>query len=134
MDIMASSITAHLWAIYFLLGIMVFNLLTILNQNSFVTMAKRIKLFTPIFHTLNAIVIYTGVIYMAFHHIFNFTVALMLVASIFIMVLEIKRYKKLRIIKSTDLELQESFKIYAKKIYAIEIGTMIAVYIIAKVF
>lgn len=134
MDIMAPSITAHLWAIYFLLGIMVFNLLTILNQNSFITMAKRIKLFTPIFHTLNAIVIYTGVIYAAFYHMFNFTVALMIVASIAIMVLEIKRYKKLRVIRSSDYELQEEFKQFAKKIYAIEIAIMIGVYVIAKVF
>ncbi|MCK9338144.1 MAG: hypothetical protein M0P43_09960 [Arcobacteraceae bacterium] len=133
MDIMAPSITAHLYAIYFLLGIMVFNLLTILNQHDFITMAKRIKLLTPIFHTLNAIVIYTGVIVAAFHHMFNFTVFLMLSASIAIMILEIKRYKKLRVIRSSEIELQEEFKKYAKKIYAIEIAIMISVYVIAKI-
>ncbi|QOG11733.1 hypothetical protein [Arcobacter sp. FWKO B] len=133
MDIMASSLTTHLFTIYLLLGVMVFNLLTIINQNDFITMAKRIKFLTPIFHTLNAMVIYTGAIYAAFYHMFNFSVILMICASIAIMVLEIKRYKKLRVIKSTDLKLQEEFKYFAKKIYAFEIAIMISVYVIVKV-
>ncbi|MCK9161454.1 MAG: hypothetical protein GX118_05205 [Arcobacter butzleri] len=131
MDIMAPSVTAHLWAIYFLLAIMVINILTILNQKSFVTLAKRLKFFTPIFHTLNAAIIYSGTIYAAYYHIFNFKVILMIFASIFVMVLEIKRYKKLRVIKSTDTHLQEEFKLYAKKIYAIEIAIIIIVYIVS---
>ncbi len=40
----------------------------------------------------------------------------------------------MRVIKSTDIELQNEFKIYAKKIYTIEVAVLIAVYIISKVF
>ena len=72
---------------------------------------------------------------MAFYaQTFSFTIALMIPASIFLLVIEIKRYKKMRVIKHDQIELQNEFYIYAKKIYTIEISVIIAVYILSKVF
>jgi hypothetical protein len=51
-----------------------------------------------------------------------------------LLVIEIKRYKKMRVIKHDQIELQSEFYAYAKKIYTIEISLIIAVYIISKVF
>ena len=45
-----------------------------------------------------------------------------------------KRYKKMMVIKHDQIDLQNEFYIYAKKIYTIEISVIIAVYIISKVF
>lgn len=133
MDIMQDSINTHIYAIFFFLGIMLFNLYTVSTQNNFMLLAKRLKFMTPLYHLTNAIVIYTGAIIAAYKHTFTLAMVVMIVASIFLMVIEIKRYKKQRVIKSADVDLQEAFYLYAKKIYTIEIMVLIAVYIISKV-
>lgn len=133
MDIMQDSINTHIYAIFFFLGIMLFNLYTVSTQNNFMLLAKRLKFMTPLYHLTNAIVIYTGAIIAAYKHTFTLAMVVMIVASIFLMVIEIKRYKKQRVIKSADVDLQEAFYLYAKKTYTIEIMVLIAVYIISKV-
>ncbi len=133
MDIMQDSISTHIYAIYFFLAIMLFNLYSVYTQKNFIVLAKRLKNMTPIYHLSNAIIIYTGAIIAAYRHTFSFAMAIMIAASIFLMVIEIKRYKKQRVIKSSDIQLQEEFFIYAKKIYTIEVMVLVAVYIISKV-
>lgn len=133
MDIMQDSITTHIYAIFFFLAIMLFNLYSVYTQKEFMLLAKRLKLMTPIYHLSNAIIIYTGAIIAAYRHTFSFVMAIMIAASIFLMVIEIKRYKKQRVIKSTDTALQEVFYVYAKKIYTIEIMVLVVVYMISKV-
>lgn len=133
MDIMQDSITTHIYAIFFFLAIMLFNLYSVYTQKEFMLLAKRLKLMTPIYHLSNAIIIYTGAIIAAYRHSFSFAMAIMTAASIFLMVIEIKRYKKQRVIKSTDTALQEAFYIYAKKNYTIEIMVLVVVYMISKV-
>lgn len=133
MDIMQDSITTHIYAIFFFLAIMLFNLYSVYTQKEFMLLAKRLKLMTPIYHLSNAIIIYTGAIIAAYRHSFSFAMAIMIAASIFLMVIEIKRYKKQRVIKSTDTALQETFYVYAKKIYTIEIMVLVVVYMISKV-
>jgi cellobiose-specific phosphotransferase system component IIC len=129
---MQDSITTHIYAIFFFLAIMLFNLYSVYTQKEFMVLAKRLKLMTPIYHLSNAIIIYTGAIIAAYRHSFSVAMAIMISASIFLMVIEIKRYKKQRVIKSTDTALQEAFYVYAKKIYTIEIMVLVVVYIISK--
>lgn len=133
MDIMQDSINTHIYTIFFFLAIMFFNLYSVSTQNNFLLLAKRLKFMTPLYHLTNAIIIYTGAIIAAYKHTFSISMVIMIMASIFLMVIEIKRYKKQRIIKSSDVALQEEFYLYAKKIYTIEIMVLIAVYIISKV-
>jgi len=130
---MQDSINTHIYTIFFFLGIMLFNLYTVSTQNNFMLLAKRLKFMTPLYHLTNAIIIYTGAIIAAYKHTFTLAMVVMIAASIFLMVIEIKRYKKQRVIKSADVDLQEAFYLYAKKIYTIEIMVLIAVYIISKV-
>ena len=134
MDIMSESVTAHIYTIYILLGIMVFNFFVVSSVKDFVKLSKFLKIMTPLYHMINAMIIYTGAIVAAFTHDISPTVILMIAGAIFIMVIEIKRYKKMRVIKSTDITLQEEFYSYAKKIYMIEITVIIFVYIISKIF
>lgn len=134
MEMMQSAILAHVYAIYIFLGIMLFNLYSVVTKKDFISLAKRLKFMTPIYHLSNAVVIYTGTIVAFYAQQFSFTIALMIPASIFLLVIEIKRYKKQRVIKVADIKLQEDFYIYAKKIYIIEIAVLLAVYIISKVF
>ncbi|MCT7607313.1 hypothetical protein [Aliarcobacter butzleri] len=134
MELMQDAIQTHVYTIYFFLCIMLFNLYSVLSQKNFISLAKRLKFMTPLYHLTNAIVIYTGTIVAFYAQHFNLTIALMIPASIFLLVIEIKRYKKMRVIKSEQIELQNDFYKYAKKIYIIEISVLIFVYAISKVF
>ncbi|QKF72478.1 putative membrane protein [Aliarcobacter faecis] len=131
---MQDAISTHIYAIYIFLAIMLFNLYSVVSKKDFMSLAKRLKFMTPIYHLSNAIVIYTGTIVAFYAQHFSFTIALMIPASIFLLVIEIKRYKKQRVIKVADTQLQEDFYIYAKKIYLIEISVLVLVYVVSKVF
>jgi len=134
MELMQSAVQMHVYTIYFFLAIMLFNLYSVYKEKEFIVLAKRLKFLTPLYHSINAVVIYTGTIVAFYAQTFSFTIALMIPASIFLLVIEIKRYKKMRVIKHDQIELQNEFYIYAKKIYTIEISVIIAVYILSKVF
>ena len=134
MELMESAVQTHVYIIYFFLAIMLFNLYSVSTQKEFISLAKRLKFMTPLYHLTNAIVIYTGMLVAFYAKTFSFTIALMIPASIFLLVIEIKRYKKMRVIKHDQTELQNEFYAYAKKIYTIEISVIISVYIISKVF
>ena len=134
MELMHSAVQAHVYTIYFFLAIMLFNLYSVSKEKEFIVLAKRLKFITPLYHLTNALVIYTGTIVAFYAQTFSFTIALMIPASIFLLVIEIKRYKKMRVIKHDQIELQNEFYIYAKKIYTIEISVIIAVYILSKAF
>ena len=134
MELMESAVQTHVYIIYFFLAIMLFNLYSVSKEKEFIVLAKRLKFMTPLYHLTNAIVIYTGTIVAFYAQTFSFTIALMIPASIFLLVIEIKRYKKMRVIKHDQLEMQNDFFAYSRKIYTIEISVIIAVYIISKVF
>ena len=134
MELMQSAIDTHVYAIYFFLAIMLFNLYSVLTQKEFIRLAKRLRAMTPLYHVTNAIVIYTGSIVAFYAHAMSITIFLMIPASIFLLVIEIKRYKKMRVIKSEQVELQEEFYKYARKIYTIEISVIVVIYIISKIF
>ncbi len=134
MELMSGAIQTHVIAIYIFLIIMILNFYSVISAKDFIKLAKRLKFMTPLYHFSNAVIMYTGAIIAFYATTFSFTIGLMIPASIFLLVIEIKRYKKMRVIKSDDTKLQEEFIVYAKKIYTIEILVLIAVYIISKVF
>lgn len=134
MELMQSAVQTHVYTIYFFLAIMLFNLYSVSREKNFIVLAKRLRFLTPMYHLTNAIVIYTGTIVAFYAQTFSPTIALMIPASIFLLVIEIKRYKKMRVIKHDQLQLQDDFFAYAKKIYTIEICVIIFVYIVSKVF
>ena len=125
MDVMSSSVQMHVFMLFVFFGIMLFNYYTVSTCKNFIKMAKRLKAMTSIYHIANAMIIYTGMILSAFYHDLAFKVLLMIPTGIFLMVIEIKRFKKMRVIKSTDIELQKAFIPYAKKIYRIEMAVLI---------
>ena len=134
MDFVSISVTTHVYAIIILLFVMVYNLFNVLKTKEFIPLAQKLRFMTPIYHTINAIVAYTGGTVAAFSHDLSITVILMIATTIFVMVLEIKRYKKMRVIKSNDYEKQEEFRQFARKIYMVEIAALVLTYVVAKVF
>ena len=134
MELMQSAVQTHVYTIYFFLAIMLFNLYSVSREKNFIVLAKRLRFLTPMYHLTNEIVIYTVTIFAFYAQTFSPTIALMIPASIFLLVIEIKRYKKMRVIKHDQLQLQDDFFTYARKIYTIEICVIIFVYIVSKVF
>lgn len=134
MEFVSTSVTWHIYAIMILMFIMVFNLLSVLRVDDYLHLAKRLKFMTPIYHSMNAVVAYTGGIVAAYSHDLSITVILMLITTIFVMVLEIKRYKKMRVIKLSEIDKQNEFRSFAKKIYMMEISAVVFTYIISKLF
>jgi len=134
MEVMSNAIVTHVFAVYIFLIIMIFNLYSVLTTKEFIKLARNLKFMTPLYHLANAIIMYTGAIIAMHALVFSITIALMIPTSIFLLVIEIKRYKKMRIIKSRDIQLQDEFRIYAKKIYIIEIMVLVCVFAISKIF
>jgi hypothetical protein len=134
MTLMQDSIDTHVFFIYLFISVMLVNFYSVYNIGNFIKLAKRLKFLTPLYHTLNAIIIYTGTIVAFYERTFSFTIFIMIAASIAVMVLEIKRFKKMRVIKVTDVALQEEFLKFSRKIYLIEIIIIVSTYIISKIF
>ena len=133
-QLVSTSTLAHIYSIYILIGIILFNAYTVYTQKEFILLAKRLKKVTPYFHGINFVVAYTGMVLSGFTHDISPTVILMVPVSLFLMITEIKRYKKMRVIKLNQIELQEEFKAFAKKIYTMQIIAIVLMYIIAVIF
>ena len=134
MDFVTTSITWHVYAIVILVLIMMNNLFAVLTAKDYITLVRKLKIMTPVYHSMNAVVAYTGGIIAAYSHDLSITVILMLATTIFIMILEIKRYKKMRVIKLAEVEKQIEFVKFAKKIYMMEISAVVFTYMISKIF
>lgn len=134
MEFILTSVTWHIYAIVILVLFMINNLVNVLIVKDYITLVKRLKMMTPIYHSTNAVVAYTGGIVAAFSHDLSVTVLLMLATTIFIMVLEIKRYKKMRVIKLGEIDKQNEFRVFAKKIYILEISAVVFTYVVSKIF
>ncbi len=134
MEFILTSVTWHIYAIVILVLFMINNLVNVLIVKDYITLVKRLKIMTPIYHATNAVVAYTGGIVAAVSHNLSVTVLLMIATTIFIMVLEIKRYKKMRVIKLGEIDKQNEFRLFARKIYILEISAVVFTYIVSKVF
>jgi len=94
MELVSTSVNWHVYFILALLFVMVFNLLSVLRVDDYFELIKRLKVMTPVYHSLNAVVAYTGGIVAAFSHDLSITVFLMFATTIFVMILEIKDIKR----------------------------------------
>lgn len=133
-QLISSSTWVHVFGIYLLIAIILINYYSVSTIENFFVLATRLKKITPYFHSINFIIAYTGAVLSGFTHDLNPTVVFMIPISLFLMISEIKRYKKMRIIRLADTELQEEFRVFAKKIYLLQILAIVLMYVIAKIF
>ena len=133
-QLISSSTPTHVYAIFALVAIIIYNYYTVSTQKVFILMAKTLKRWTSVYHSVNFVVAYMGTVLAAFTHDMSPTVILMIPTTLFLMITEIKRYKKLRVIKLDEIEKQEEFRAFAKKIYTMQIGAIVLMYIIANIF
>ena len=133
-QLISTSTPTHVYAIFVLLCIIIYNYYTVATQKEFLFMAKTLKKWTSVYHSVNFAVAYLGIVLASFTHDMSPTVILMIPTTLFLMISEIKRYKKMRVIKLDEKEKQEEFRVFAKKIYIMQIAAIVLMYVIAKVF
>lgn len=133
-QLISSSTFTHIFSIFSLIVVILINFYTVQKVDNFFVMASRLKKITPYFHAINFIIAYTGAVLSGFTHDLNPTVVLMVPTTLFLMISEIKRYKKMRVIQLAEVELQAEFRVFAKKIYTMQILAIVAMYIIANIF
>jgi len=124
---------SHLIGAGFFLAIILYNYYVISNEENFVRLAKTIQKNTPYFHALNFLMFYTGIVLITLLKIITFEMVLMIFTSLYLMISEIKRWKKQRVIKSKEKQKQLEYKSWAKKHYLIQAFVLILTYIVAKI-
>jgi Cft2 family RNA processing exonuclease len=133
-QLITSSTTAHISAIFLLLAVISYNYYVVHTQKVFILLAQRLRKVMPYYHGINFAIAYTGAVLSGFTHDLSPTVILMIPTTLFLMITEIKRYKKIRVIQLKEIEKQEEFKKFAKKIYMMQVMAIAFMYMIANIF
>jgi hypothetical protein len=96
----------------------IYNLYILYTKKNFIALAKRVRLFTPLYFSMIAAITLTGFNLSAFLRDFNSPhVVIMIISTLIIFIMEIKKYKKIRIIKSKEYDKHKVFIAFAKKKY-----------------
>jgi hypothetical protein len=132
------TIKVHLFFILMLLVLIVRNLIILYTESNFIILAKKIRFPTAMLHTLMAVTFFTGILLMSLPYTYNLSVKfnplsiVMIIFTIFIMLAEIKRYKKLRVIESGEIKKQQEFIKFAKTIYILDVILIFSIFFIHK--
>ncbi|PHS59082.1 MAG: hypothetical protein COB17_00685 [Sulfurimonas sp.] len=122
------SIVTHYYGVLAVLGAILLNLFMLIKANDIQKYKKFNTLFNPINGTFLGIVIFTGIVMMAAKHL-NFTVEniIMILIAIYIIVLELKRNKALKIIKDDFHSSFQFYKFFAIRMLITQLLLLIAI-------
>lgn len=124
------SIVTHNFSVLLVLAVISINFYKIYKASEPQAYRKFNMLFNPVGATMLGSVIFTGVIMMAAKHLdFTFANIVMIVFSIVLIVLEVKRSKALRFIMNNDAEKFLLYKKYSQKILLSEFVISLVIYI-----
>lgn len=124
------SIVTHNFSVLAVLVIININFYKIVKADNIFEYRKFNTLFNPIGSTILGFVIFTGVIMMASKHLdFTFANIIMIVFSIVLIVLEIKRSKGMKYIKNVNMNDFLTYKKISKKILITEFLLTAVLYI-----
>ena len=124
------SIVTHNFSVLAVLVVISINFYKIVKADNIFAYRKFNILFNPIGSTIIGFVIFTGIIMMAAKHLdFTFANIIMIVFSIILIILEIKRSKGMKYIKNDNVEGFLTYKKFAKKVLIIEFLLTIILYI-----
>ncbi len=112
------SIITHYYSVIGILIVILLNFLMLIRAKTRVDYQRKMSLFTPIGSIAIGGVIFTGIVMMAAKHLeFSVENIIMIIFSVAIIILEVKRVKTLKYLKS-DLE---AYKKYASVLLSIEV-------------
>jgi hypothetical protein len=132
MEVINQSISVHFYLVFAMLFMIGMNLYFVITTKPFVVLGRYLKSVTPLFHSINAALAYTGIVAMAFNHDVRWVVVIMIPVTFVIMILEIIRRKKMRTIKSDEINKQKEFVKFARKIYIFDIALLVITFIVSE--
>jgi len=122
------SIVTHNYGVFFILGVILINLIFLVTAKDIKRYVRSMRLFNPISGTAIGVILFTGVVMMAAKHLeFSIENIVMIVFATTIIALEAKRASKL---KWTNPKLENALKNYknfAFKIFAIEVMLVLSI-------
>ena len=125
----------HYFFIIAMVGVIARNLFLTYTEKEFIPLAIKLKGIAPFFYGLISAISLAGmVLFVLAQSSFGYSNIFMVIITLVIMILEIKRHKKMRVIKSTDIKRQEEFIQFSKKIYIIDLCLILLSTVIAKIF
>ena len=131
-ELISLSIKIHIFFVFVTLLICMINFYIMKNYSDYIAMTKKYEFFSPLYYLSLSVVIFTGLVVLAvykFHT--NYSVYLMILASIVIIVGAFKNHKLFKQTRVKDINSQEIFKNFAIKKYFIDILAMIFTIILA---
>jgi hypothetical protein len=120
-EMYAMSIVTHNIGVMGMLAVILINFLMLLGAQDIRKYAKRMRIFMPIGAGLIATILFTGAVMMAAKHLsFTFENIVMIIFGVLLIILEAKRYKKLKYINLKEENPLQRYKAMAYKILSIE--------------
>ena len=120
-EMYAMGIVTHNIGVMGMLAVILINFLMLVGAQDIRRYAKRMRIFMPIGAGLIATILFTGAVMMAAKHLhFTFENSVMTVFGVLLIILEAKRYKKLKYINMNEVNPLERYKVIAYKILSIE--------------
>lgn len=108
----------HLFSLYSFI-VLYFAMLYILNTNlNFIKLVNKIKLIAPLIFMSVFNTLFTGILMIIINKVdISLLIIAMILLLIYLLVSDIKRYKKQKVITSYNYLAQSDFIIYSKKLY-----------------
>lgn len=120
-EMYAMGIVTHNIGVMGMLAVILINFLMLVGAQDIRRYAKRMRIFMPIGAGFIATILFTGAVMMAAKHLhFTFENSVMTVFGVLLIILEAKRYKKLKYINMNEPNPLERYKAIAYKILSIE--------------
>ncbi len=122
------TIVIHLWGTFAFLAVLAFNIAQIYLAADIRVYAKQMRIFMPISASLISLLIFTGAIMMAAKHL-SFTIEniVMILFSVLLIVLELKRYLSLKHADLSQENILENYKSKALKFLGFEMLWSVAI-------
>ncbi len=124
------ALNGHLMSIFSLVALYLAMLFVLKKYANFIELIKKIKLIAPLIFMFIFNTLFTGVIlFIVSEKSFSFNVLFMIIALLVVFILEIKRYKKQKVITSYNYLSQVEFIDFATKVYILDILIFALIYL-----
>jgi hypothetical protein len=124
----------HIGVVFALLFIIIYNYYILHKEKNFIRLAKILKRNMILHHSFNFSILYTGGVILGIIKHFNAEIVFMFLTSFYLFFGEISRHFRQRIIKSNEKEKQETYIIFAKKTYTVQLILLVCMFVFSRIF
>ena len=131
-ELISLSIDLHVIFILLLIVLIAMMLYLLRSEQDFLRISKKLELITPQYYIVLTAIFFTGLIVWAVTKFtFSLSILVMVAMWLYSIVFGIRNYKVYKKMQKINLIEQDNYKQLARKKYAIELGLLLAVSILA---